>query len=819
MSLKETVYMSGIIKLRRGTAEELKGIVLALGEPAFEIDSYKLKIGDGETVYESLGYINDYDDLRKLLDEAYEIPQDLQEILNYLKENEDISALLGKINEIDTAQNNINQSLEALRNSVKEKDDNIEANLDNAINALENQDTQLQNQIDDTKNRIKAIEDLDIASKDYVNKTKSFLENAIESQIKGEPIVPINDIYNVFKSYWHARTSDGKPALAYSSMLVDAYKPNSSEIDLAPIIFSSPINPDKGDLEENLKAALANHNILNDNYTVVTEGGKHNGMYFGNSEIIPRYAVLSKATDRQEIEGKITTVVTGYNFKHGQPINCSTLSALLTLGIPYTASKYNNQEDYDIKELAETYGMKYSFNMYGADSKINKENYEAYFIARRQLARFRELGLEIPALSQDWWPKYKENEGWYDYIQPTSDLREAQPGDLVFWNTHGENLDPRDVTHVVMVLARLSYDSRNPNQPLLLLAEATSSADLGVQVSYYMYDVSDQKEMVEDDNNDSEVSKYIQLADPITDWRYIYDSDSGNYRFSPNTGDYIKIPHYKIKDDPNSYTSGDYVFVKLINNSFIEYTTEVQNACFEDPKDNELKLKYFDNPSYPNGGTEQYYHSLILKDNSPITYIIKRNVEGTRENRIPKFICRPKYVKTELGKTEGYSLAEELIEYNYSDNLTEGYAIDKNENDSLKITGAFIRSNPNNAEGNIKCGEVISLEFDWKTVEVIQNAPFNPDAVGEHYLSFRQNSNEDMLIHSIPYCLPNTKYEKVRFVIPLQSYLSSSKGNQIDEISDTIYIQEVVKDKNGNELYRNKPVFTNLKIYKGIIQT
>jgi hypothetical protein len=107
--------------------------------------------------------------------------------------------------------------------------------------------------------------------------------------------------------------------------------------------------------------------------------------------------------------------------------------------------------------------MRYSFNMYGADSEINEKNYEAYFIARRQLARCRELGLEIPASSLDWWPKYKENEGWYSYIQPTSDLREAKPGDLVFWNTHGENLDPRDVTHVVMVLARLSYDSRNPN--------------------------------------------------------------------------------------------------------------------------------------------------------------------------------------------------------------------------------------------------------------------------------------------------------------------------------------------------------------------
>jgi hypothetical protein len=169
-----------------------------------------------------------------------------------------------------------------------------------------------------------------------------------------------------------------------------------------------------------------------------------------------------------------------------------------------------------------------------------------------------------------------------------------------------------------------------------------------------------------------------------------------------------------------------------------------------------------------------------------------------------------------------YSTAKKLKKYDdYYDELTDGYVIDKNVNDSLKITGTFIRGNSNNTEDSIKCGEVISLEFDWKTVEVTKNkdgsfTPFDPNVVGEHYLSFMEN---DALIHSIPYCLPNTKYEKVKFVIPLESQLSSSKGNQTAYIDDTICIQEVVKDKNGNELHRSKPEFTNLKIYKGIIQT
>ena len=55
-----------IIKLRRGTAAEWAssqpqpgGEVLKLGEPGFEKDTYKLKIGDGVTAWNSLPYIAD----------------------------------------------------------------------------------------------------------------------------------------------------------------------------------------------------------------------------------------------------------------------------------------------------------------------------------------------------------------------------------------------------------------------------------------------------------------------------------------------------------------------------------------------------------------------------------------------------------------------------------------------------------------------------------------------------------------------------------------------------------------------------------------
>lgn len=48
-------------KLRRGIATEWSSVnpVLAVGEPGFEIDTFKLKIGNGSTAYNDLPYIAD----------------------------------------------------------------------------------------------------------------------------------------------------------------------------------------------------------------------------------------------------------------------------------------------------------------------------------------------------------------------------------------------------------------------------------------------------------------------------------------------------------------------------------------------------------------------------------------------------------------------------------------------------------------------------------------------------------------------------------------------------------------------------------------
>lgn len=240
--------------------------------------------------------------------------------------------------------------------------------------------------------------------------------------------VYINDIYEVFKTYWNAKD------LTYASITDDSYNA-------------------KGNVD-------------------ISNAGQRNGMWFGSSKKVQSYKFEDGKT--------------------GKPINCSTLANLVMLGIPYEESKYNNDlTSYFVPEMS---NIKSSFNLYGDDIKIDKSNYKAYFITPRMLDRFTEMGLEIPALRYEWKPKSTatSRSKWIDFIGVTSDLNEARIGDIIFWNTHDKSeFDPREVSHCCIVLDRLSYNSTNTNQPLLLLAEATRT--LGVQVSYYIYDTTERK--------------------------------------------------------------------------------------------------------------------------------------------------------------------------------------------------------------------------------------------------------------------------------------------------------------------------------------
>lgn len=54
-------HVKAVIQLRRATEQEWYRVdpVLRMGEPALSTDVYKLKIGDGETLWSDLPYLDD----------------------------------------------------------------------------------------------------------------------------------------------------------------------------------------------------------------------------------------------------------------------------------------------------------------------------------------------------------------------------------------------------------------------------------------------------------------------------------------------------------------------------------------------------------------------------------------------------------------------------------------------------------------------------------------------------------------------------------------------------------------------------------------
>lgn len=912
MSLKESVYMSGIFKFRRGTAEELADVILAIGEPAFETNTYRLKIGDGENTYKYLPYISDYDDLKskvefvlnndQLQEETIEALLEIQTILN---SDNNLQAIMDNINKIGNIPEGktLISMLEDLDIKLEQNDENLKNELNTSIETKAEQI-----QLNQIESRVKTIEDLDVASKVYVDGKETAFETALAAQAqeaeeanqeilaeakaytdqvkdiileanltetieslqdiqewldnngsevedllssmgnlehainskanttdvytrtqadnrflksnniadwakqsqkptyslseiqvtdeeleafkgdtgpqgpqgpKGEKgdtgpqgpqgiqgptgiqgpqgpkgadgamsfedlteeqkaslkgadgadgekgadgispthswegtvliinsasgtssadligpqgntgksayelakengfigtledwleslkvtsyAVPINDIYEVFRTYWNAKNEeDDTPAFVYCSITDNGF--NTTE----PTITLTGIKNDEGKIE-----------IENWPESTVFKAGRRNGMWFASDVVarIPTYSFIDKD---YLLNGEYTLGEDEYNLKRGQPINCSTLVALVTLGIPYEASKYSpnwpesvdetknfSGNKYKISELIDQFNsvnFKNSFNMYDSNYAIDSHNYNAYFTAERQLARCRELGLEIPALHMEWMPNENLAKSWYELIAPQSDLREAQPGDLIFWNNNGETeIDPRAVSHVVLVLARLSYDSRNPEQPLLLLAEATQDSSIGVQVCYYIYD-------------------------------------------STNSG-----------------------------------------------------------------------------------------TIGTNEHKIPKFICRPKYERL---INNPYKDIENILDYESSkDTANNTFDIIFTDDDAIN---------------NIK--DIYTLEFDWTPHEKNSSEVdlFN------HYLSIRTEGKEAFR-HYIPNCLGGVKYQRVRVMIPINSAISTSKQNELGNMGRKIRIQEISYANSEDQTVMIPNIDeNNLKIYKGI---
>ena len=213
MENKEQIRIFGSILFKRGTAEVLKakfgeGNCLAAGEPAYELDNKRIKIGDGSTPYAELDYVGDdgakVQELENLLkafleseNAGTEAIDTLTEILNSLKDTKDEMKEYanGLANDLDIRIDN----LEAIKHDAyidadEVLDEKIDANkleLNNKITAIQEAystaDTNLSISISDEYNRATGIENglnsrLAIVEEDYLKATdKAELNSSISN--------------------------------------------------------------------------------------------------------------------------------------------------------------------------------------------------------------------------------------------------------------------------------------------------------------------------------------------------------------------------------------------------------------------------------------------------------------------------------------------------------------------------------------------------------------------------------------------------------------------------------------------------------------
>lgn len=137
--MAEKLPIVGTYLFKRGNKdymESLLNFIPSTGEPVYEIDTGKLKIGDGKTIYANLSYLGEtkeIDVLKERLD-AFLADADLsaaavdtlKEIQDMLQSNEfDLANLIKKIAEFEELHTNINNSIENVRQDFAVADQKI----------------------------------------------------------------------------------------------------------------------------------------------------------------------------------------------------------------------------------------------------------------------------------------------------------------------------------------------------------------------------------------------------------------------------------------------------------------------------------------------------------------------------------------------------------------------------------------------------------------------------------------------------------------------------------------------------------------------
>ena len=517
-----------------------------------------------------------------------------------------------------------------------------------------------------------------------------------------------------------------------------------------------------------------------------TAGTKWNGMYFK----------IPNNSDGKTEENENHPKIEGEDYKR-KAINCSTLAQLILLGIPYNESLYgvdyksDNASNYKYTFNPEESNKKYFYNLWSSPynfsfQDINKDNYNNYFLAERMLSRMAELGTEVSSISSIWqWKPYNTltsggkqasdttNFSWVDYIDVINDLREAEPGDLIFWNNDGETeVDPRKVSHVVTVLDRISYDSSNPNQPLLLLAEATSSSKDGqgggVQASYYQYDIRNIKEM-------GAAADVSALPDYVGNT--IYKKSTINLKAAPilrynKVGDNEYTPCYGTETISSGDTTirvsrpydGDYLKIGENNNYYKIFQDYYITFNKEEASETTLKKTSF--ALRDNGGniyckipTDANIYYLYKEQSSADEEFKTKTQSGTNEHKIPKFICRPDYHTVIYEKPAAFR--------KINANSAEEYIV----------------SDGNNAD-------IITLLIDNVTTE----SSTSMNKICKLYIKImgKENGSEtykEITRHYIPNPVPSASYSGIKIPVIINSWVSNSKENDIFKSTNTIKIK------------------------------
>jgi hypothetical protein len=157
MEQNNEVRITGSILLKRGLKADLEVMeeILDLGEPVYEIDGGKLKVGDGESPYADLPYLGadeeNFNALKEKVEafladadvsqEAVDTLKEIQDLLN--STDTDVDKIIAKITDFETLHGNLSDSITSLNKALDDEKTRASAEEGKIRNEFAKADTDL----------------------------------------------------------------------------------------------------------------------------------------------------------------------------------------------------------------------------------------------------------------------------------------------------------------------------------------------------------------------------------------------------------------------------------------------------------------------------------------------------------------------------------------------------------------------------------------------------------------------------------------------------------------------------------------------------